>query len=442
MGRPRWKRGLTVLLAAAAVGVLIVAAATDLQAHARTRHERQILTAADANLAHARGTLAAASGSLRSANAQAVRLQAETAITLGAASADEQSLTSTSQAAYLQGLDIGTLQACLGGVRSALLSIANHSNAQAGTDLSAVSGPCLTLAGGNQSGLVYPFDFPDPFVLAVDGVYYAYATNSAEGNIQIIESSDLVHWTAVGNALPKLPSWASPNANDTWAPAVLPIGGQFVLYYSAVQTGDGAECISSATAAQPQGPFVDSSSAPMVCQPSLGGSIDPSPFVDTDGTPYLVWKSNGLNGQPPMIWSQQLNPTGTALTGSGATALLEPTEAWENGVVEAPDLFWDAGHYDLFYSGNNWNSANYAVGVATCSGPLGPCTNLSAQPILASGPDLSGPGGESVFVAYSGAVWIAFHAWAPGAVGYPHSRELYLRPLDLSGPLPVVEPAG
>jgi hypothetical protein len=111
-------------------------------------------------------------------------------------------------------------------------------------------------------------------------------------------------------------------------------------------------------------------------------------------------------------------------------------------VVEAPDLVLSGTRYLLFYSGNNWDSANYAVGVATCSGPLGPCTEPWTQPILSSNAGALGPGGESVFTNSSGSPWIAFHAWLPGDVGYPHSRELFLRPLDLSGTEPVVERSG
>ena len=47
----------------------------------------------------------------------------------------------------------------------------------------------------------------------------------------------------------------------------------------------GQECISVATASRPQGPFTDKSTAPLECQKSLGGSIDPASFIDTDGTP-------------------------------------------------------------------------------------------------------------------------------------------------------------
>ncbi len=66
--------------------------------------------------------------------------------------------------------------------------IAEHDNIQAGDDLSGVAQSCETVDGGSTDGLVYPFDFPDPYVLTVGTTTFAYATNSVEGNIQIIES--------------------------------------------------------------------------------------------------------------------------------------------------------------------------------------------------------------------------------------------------------------
>ena len=111
--------------------------------------------------------------------------------------------------------------------------------------------------------------------------------------------------------------------------------------------------------------------------------------------------------------------------------------------MEAPDLITTGGgHYYLFYSGNNWNISNYAVGVATCTGPLGPCIDASPKPILSSGSGVAGPGGESVFADAAGNFWMAFHAWVPGAVGFPNSRDLYLRRLTFSGPVPTVATTG
>ena len=46
-----------------------------------------------------------------------------------------------------------------------------------------------------------------------------------------------------------------------------------------------------------------------------------------------------------------------------------------------------------------------------------------------------------MFTDGSGSYWIAFHAWTAGAVGYPNSRDLYIRRLNLAGAVPVIQPA-
>jgi hypothetical protein len=428
-----------VAVIALSVGLLVTAVWTDVNARTRARNDQAALAAAKAHLGALRHQLALTRFADAVTKAKRDALQTSINTTMSQLATTKGSLANTSVAAYLQGLGIDTLQTCLGGVRSAFGHIASNNNDQAAKDISAVSGACTQLAGGTSTGLVYPFDFPDPDVIAVGRTYYAYATNSVAGNIQIIDSTDLAHWTAVGNALPSLPAWAA--ANYTWAPSAANIGGVFVLYYAVDVAGTNQECISVATAAQPQGPFTDRSQGPLECQKALGGSIDPSSFLDTNGTPYLVWKSGGPGSSK--IWSQQLAPGGTSFTpGTNPTALLAPDQSWEAGTVEAPDLVVTGGHYDLFYSGNDWNSGNYAVGAANCTGPLGPCTDTSPSPILSSGPGVAGPGGESVFADASGNFWIAFHAWVPGAVGTPNSRDLYLRRLSFSGPTPSVATSG
>ena len=433
---PRW---LGVAAVTLGVGVLVAATWTDVHARTRSRNEQAALAAADAHLATLRHQVAVSQFANAVTKAQRDALQTSIDSTMSQLATTNGSLANTNVNAFIQRAGIDTLQTCLGGVKNAFGHIAANNNAQAAKDISAVSGACTQLAGGASTGLVYPFDFPDPDVILVGQTYFAYATNSVAGNIQIIDSTDLSHWTAVGNALPSLPAWAS--ANYTWAPAVANIGGVFVLYYAVDVAGSGQECISAATAAQPQGPFTDRSTAPLECQKALGGSIDPASFLDTNGTPYLVWKSGGPGSSK--IWAQQLAPTGTSFSpGTNPTALLAPDQPWEAGTVEAPDLVVTGGHYSLFYSGNDWNSGNYAVGVANCTGPLGPCTDASPNPILDSGPGVAGPGGESVFADRSGNYWMAFHAWVPGAVGFPNSRDLYLRRLRFSGPAPAVTSSG
>jgi Glycosyl hydrolases family 43 len=431
----RRRRVEVAVAAVLAVAGLTAAMWYDVHARTRTRNEESTLTAADHHLARLRHGLALT----KFANAVTTNtrngLQASIGTTLSQTSGVESSLNSTNAVASQQNTGITTLHTCLGGVQNALNEISANDNTQAAKDISAVSGPCASLANTANDGLVYPFDFPDPDVIVVGQTYYAYATNSVAGNIQIIDSSDLVHWTAVGNALPALPAWATPD--DTWAPSVAEVNGQFLMYYAVDVAISGTECISVATSSSPQGPFVDSSTGPLECQTSLGGSIDPSTFTSFNGLPYLVWKSNDAN--PSKLWAEQLDAAGTGFApGTTPSLLLSADQGWEGGVIEAPDMVPTDGRYFLFYSGNDWNSANYAVGVAICSGPLGPCGDVTASPILSSGPGVAGPGGESVFTDTSGSYWIAFHAWVPGAVGFPNSRDLYIRQLDLSGAVPAV----
>jgi hypothetical protein len=424
-------------VAVVALGAVVLVAAlwTDIDARTRNRNEQAALVAATARLAELRQRVAATQLAQAATASKRNSLQASIASTMSELATTNGSLANANVHAYVQGVGIDTLQTCLGGVKNAFGQITHKNNTQAARDISAVSGACAQLAGGTSTGLVYPFDFPDPSVVLVGQSYYAYATNSVAGNIQIIESSDLVHWTAVGNALPRLPAWAS--ADFTWAPAVALIHGRFVLYYAVDVAGSGNECISVATSPGPEGPFTDTSTAPLECQSLLGGSIDPASFIDTDGTPYLLWKSGGPGSAK--IWSQQLDPSGTSFSpGTNPTQMLVPDQPWEAGTVEAPNLVTKGGRYYLFFSGNDWDSASYAVGVATCNGPLGPCSDATPKPILSSGPGVSGPGGESVFADRAGNLWIAFHAWVPGAVGSPNSRDLYLRRLSFSGLAPTV----
>ncbi len=323
------------------------------------------------------------------------------------------------------------------------------SGPSAAAPTAAAPAPVATVGSGAGPGSV-PDDRPaivvrgsnlaDPFVLAVGGVNYAYGTNTvAGGNIPVLRSTDLRTWQPVGDALPVLPRWAVPGQLLTWAPAVTPVTGGFVLYYTARDAAAGIQCISVATSTSPTGPFVDTSSGPLICQTPSGGSIDPSPYtVGTDR--YLTWKSEGIRaGQVPAVWAARLTADGRHRAGP-AVELLHPTLAWQDGIVEGPAMLVRDGRFDLTYSAGDWHSPGYATGTAACAGPLGPCT-AAAEPFLRTGPDGIGPGGAEPFVAADGTGWLAFHTWnRRDPAASPHAgRQLVLAPLTPSGP-PAVTP--
>jgi beta-xylosidase len=257
-------------------------------------------------------------------------------------------------------------------------------------------------------------DFADPFVLRDGDAYYAFATGAAGKHVQVARSRDRVRWATLADGLPRLPAWAIDGFGRTWAPSVIRRGERFVLYYTAPFAETGFQCVSRAMAKKAEGPYVDDSTAPLVCERQLCGAIDPSPVLDTDGHPYLLWKSDE-NALPchgvARIWSQPLSEDGLTVMQSPVEVLTMDRD-WERPLIEGPSMVAKNGRYFLFYSANWYESANYAIGYATCVSPLGPCEKKTMDaPLFGSAGALLGPGGQELFEDRNGSTWMVFHAW-------------------------------
>lgn len=284
---------------------------------------------------------------------------------------------------------------------------------------------------------VDPRNFPDPFVLPVPDGYYAYATNGNGAAVQVMFSPDLVRWTPRPDALSALPAWAAPGY--TWSPAVLPRPGGYVLYYAVRDRRGNRQAISLATSTHPAGPFTDHSSEPFVYQFRLGGSIDPSPFIDVDGSAHLLWKadSNAIRRRSS-LWIGELSDDGLEIR--APARLLEHGAAWEEPLIEAPCLVNDDGVYYLFYSANWWNTGRYSIGYATAAHRLGPYERQTQRgPWFASDAQVAGPGGQEWFVDHHGGRRMAYHGWEPGRVNRPGSaRSLRIVSVSLASGRPEV----
>lgn len=288
---------------------------------------------------------------------------------------------------------------------------------------------------------VFAKDFPDPYVMRVGGTYYAFATNAAGKNVRTAKSTDLATWTELPDALPTLPSWAKSNASLTWAPSAFQRGSSFVLYFTARDVASDFQCIGRAVSSTPEGPYVDDASAPFVCQTSLCGSIDPSPFLDENGDAYLLWKSDenaAECGGDAKLFTQRLGIDGISLVGS-PTVLLVRDRNWEHPLIEGPSMVKRNDKYFLFYSAAWWESPNYGIGYAVCSSPVGPCTKKTLDgPLVGSANGALGPGGQEIFDDGAGNLWMAYHAWSAPAVGYGNggARSLRVDPLTIVGETP------
>lgn len=254
----------------------------------------------------------------------------------------------------------------------------------------------------------------DPFLYRSHNHYYLY-TSDIPGppglNVPVATATTFGSWSPSTDALPVLPPWAEPGF--TWAPDIHQFGSSYVLYFTALVKGSSPpmQCVGAATGTSTVGPFT-AKSTPFICQADQGGTIDPRVFTDSDGTRWMLFKSEqNIDGAstPTKMWSQRLTPDGLGLLGQ-PSELLQPDEPWQGTIVEAPDMVKANGVYWLVYSGNWFNTPDYAIGAARCAGPAGPCVDTSAIPLLGSNTQGAGPGEASLYEDATG-VWLLYSPW-------------------------------
>jgi beta-xylosidase len=210
------------------------------------------------------------------------------------------------------------------------------------------------------------------------------------------------------------------------------------MYFTARDAASDKQCIGAATSDKPEGPFQFAGDKPLICQLDQGGSIDPTAFMDEDGSRYVLWKNDGnCCGMKTNIYIQKVSADGLTLEGE-PTALIHNDQSWEGQVVEAPTLWKHAGKYYLFYSANNYAGVDYAIGYAVADKISGPYAKPSKQPLFAS--DMKqgaalGPGGQDVVLDKDGETWLVYHSWDPTAT----YRRMMIDELVWQGDTPVVK---
>ncbi|MDT0442690.1 glycoside hydrolase family 43 protein [Streptomyces johnsoniae] len=282
--------------------------------------------------------------------------------------------------------------------------------------------------------IVIDTDFPDPDVLAVDGTYYAYATNSGDDNVQVASAGAVDGtWERQGDALPQLGDWA--RSGLTWAPDVSERpDGSYLLYYTARDTASDRQCIGTAVSDSPAGPFAPVGDGPLVCPAEAGGAIDAASFTDTDGSTYLLYKNDGnAVGADTWLYLQRVSADGLTLEGD-PVRLLKQDRPEEGGLIEAPTLVARGGSYVLLYSAGFYGDGSYFTGYATAPALTGPYTKSDTPLLTTEETGIPGPGGQDV-VGDGTDDWLVFHGVLSEE---PLVRGMYVAPLHWAGDVPSV----
>jgi Glycosyl hydrolases family 43 len=256
-----------------------------------------------------------------------------------------------------------------------------------------------------------------------------------------------------GDAMPDLPAWVAPDRRVIWGPSVARIGSGYVMYFAATSNRApyvGMKCLGAAVSPSPTDPFRPLPE-PLRC---TYGFWNIDPYAVSDGTNwFLLWREDDPAHVTGKIVAAQLRPDGLGFGGAQERTLLVGEYAWEEGYpegthavqpgaaatdrrlpegalrsptgigpIENPAMARhpETGEWLLTWSANRWETRDYATGLATCDGPLGPCHRLSRDdPWLHSAGDGSvataaefvGCGGLSFVTGPDERLYAVFHAY-------------------------------
>ncbi len=267
----------------------------------------------------------------------------------------------------------------------------------------------------------------DPFVLKWNGRYYAYGT-PASGPVPVLTSTDLVEWQAAGEALePPAPG------SFYWAPEVAYDNGRFFLYYSCGDDEGWGHQLRVASGEGPTGPFREEGPVLDAVDPF---TIDAHPFRDDDGTWYLFYSRDFLEGErvgTGIVVDRLVDMV--ALAGERVTVARPHADwhiyergrqwyerVWDWYTLEGPFVRRRDGRYWCFFSGGAWRAPNYGVSCAVADHPLGPYEPVGGADgpaVLKTVPDRAiGPGHASIVTAPDNLTdYLVYHAWDPALSG-------------------------
>jgi beta-xylosidase len=200
------------------------------------------------------------------------------------------------------------------------------------------------LGDGRYRNPVLHADYSDPDAIRVGDKFYMTASsfNNAPG-LPLLESPDLVNWTLVGHALPRLVPAAAferpQYGKGVWAPCLRWHDGRFWIFYPDPDQG-----VYVTTAEHFSGPW----SEPRLLLAGRG-IIDPTPLWDDDGNAYLLhaWAKSraGINN---VLTLRRMDAGATRMLDDAGLVIIDGERYPGYHTVEGPKFYKANGYYYVF----------------------------------------------------------------------------------------------
>ncbi|WP_372363182.1 glycoside hydrolase family 43 protein [Xanthomonas sp. NCPPB 1325] len=304
------------------------------------------------------------------------------------------------------------------------------------------------LPAGHYRNPILAGFYPDPSITRVGERYYLVNSTFAYfPAIPVFESTDLVHWTQIGNVVERREQLDYDGlgvSRGMFAASIRYHAGRFYVVGTSVDSGGNF----IASASDPAGPW-----SALTWLPGIDG-IDPSLFFDTDGSAYLL--NNGPPQGTPLyeghraIWMQRFDlatrqPVGPrkVLLNGGVDLASKPI--W----IEGPHLYQRDGWYYLSCAegGTGPQHSQVVLRSRDVWGPYAPAPN---NPILtqrdlpaARAHPISNAGHVDLVDTPDGQWWAVFLASRPySGDRYNTGRETFLLPVQWRDGWPSILPAG
>jgi beta-xylosidase len=250
----------------------------------------------------------------------------------------------------------------------------------------------------------------DPFVLLEKGVYYMYGTGAAWNGYGCWVSDDLENWEGPYTVFSKPAGHTGDGC--WWAPECHRYNGAFYLFATYHDSVTGFRGTAVFKSESPLGPFEQISDG--FATPDGYDCIDGTLYVDTDGTPYMVfvqeWTSqpDGVGRMAVARMSDDL----TRLVTEPVTVFkaTDGKKGMDSKVTDGPFVYrTKSGRLVMLWS--NMGREGYAVGLASSNDILGKWRQTNRLLYTSSFSEQGFDGGHGmIFRAKDGRLMLAIHS--------------------------------